>query len=231
MIISSGRDHSISVFDIVDKKIVSKLTIPFPAADLILVYEKDVLFHDRNGQIFILDILTDTEPEVLHSVNRSIEAFAVYNSRNNMAIAGSGSLILSQLNQDGSVTRIKESPLPHSGLISEVAFSPDGNWLAISGFDGMISLWDLSSSDMFEEDPLTLVIYKPGLKIIKLLFDSEGKYLIYSDLKRVLYYPVDIRNNIDQLNLKLKGKKLTDREWGTYIKGELVRPNVENNAW
>jgi hypothetical protein len=58
-------------------------------------------------------------------------------------------------------------------------------------------------------------------------FDKSGHYLIYSDLKKVYLYPVDVDNALKKLSLKLKGKRLSDTEWSTYVKGELGRPEKE----
>ena len=83
-------------------------------------------------------------------------------------------------------------------MISEIVFSPNGEWIVMGGLDGIISMWDLSSLNLFEMDHLDHIIHSTGMKIIKLQFDSKGRYVIFSDLKQVLLCPVDITNTFNK---------------------------------
>ena len=228
-IISTARDQSLIVYDIEEKKLTSQHTLDFKTNDLPLLQDRYVVFHDQGRAFYRLDILDkEADAEVIFGINRTVEALDICNIRNRAAIVSPGLLTMIDLNDEGSgIMKRKEWPIPHTGMISDIIFSPNGKWLVISGFDGVISLWDISSPDLFEKEYLVPIIHFPGVRIRQVMFDQDSKYLIYSDMKRVFIYPVDMHNTLEKLSHKLDGRRLSDIQWSNYVKGDLERPDRE----
>jgi len=65
----------------------------------------------------------------------------------------------------------------HSMPVTTLAFSPDGKWLASSGYDDTIILWDLSSGDELRR------FKGHDDAVIRVLFNPRGDRLLSSDLK------------------------------------------------
>jgi WD40 repeat protein len=65
----------------------------------------------------------------------------------------------------------------HSMPVTTLAFSPDGKWLASSGYDNTIILWDLSSGEELRR-------FKGHADaVMRVLFSPRGDRLLSSDLK------------------------------------------------
>ena len=55
-VISTATDQSFIAYDIVDESILFESILPSNAFDLTLSGEKDVVFHDKMGMIYVLDM-------------------------------------------------------------------------------------------------------------------------------------------------------------------------------
>ncbi len=225
-IISTARDHTIIVYDVETKTILYQDILDFNASDLALSKERYVIFHDEQETFYRLDLQdASPAPEKIFTLEQSVDAFDLYNKRHLLAIAGTGTLTILEMNEDGSgVLKKTELASPHTGMISDILFSPNGKWLSMSGYDGIISLWDISSQGIFEMENLDPILHFPGIKIRRILFDDEGKYLVYNDLRNIFIYPLDLDNNLEMLLGKLDGKKLSNAGWSLYVKGDIERP-------
>lgn len=230
-IISASEDHILIIYEIKSRTVVNVNLAGFNSNNLTLLKERYCVVHDKRGNFFRIDILADSPlPEKLFALNRQVDAFDLHSNMNMAASAGSGNLVLMKLSENGSqLLQKKEIGTPHTGKISDVLFSPNGRWLVLSGFDGLISIWDLSSPDLFEQGEPEPILLVHGDKIRRILFDVESRYLLYSDLRKIYIYPVDMENNLKILSQTLSGRKLTDSEWFLYVKGEIDRPDPYEN--
>ena len=226
IIVSADREGNLFIYNM-EKGLVSfegmSGCIP---VDMTLFHERYLILGDEAGTFYSVDILEESPgAKTLHSVKRQVEAFEISEPLNCLAIAGYG--ILTFIRLENSSTRVlnqNEFPIPHEGLISDIRFSPDGRWLALSGYDGSVSLWNLSLINMFEQENLDPIIHFSDMRIRHLLFTDDSRYLIYSDLKSARIYPVNNENTLTKLYYKLGEKQLTNEEWSTYVKGDIDRP-------
>src|SRR5207253_8534761 len=65
-----------------------------------------------------------------------------------------------------------------------VSFSPDGKWLASSGFDSDVSIWDLNTGKLAKKIPGTA---------LKVAFSPDGKWLAIGRGKICLHDTTDWR--------------------------------------
>lgn len=226
IIVSAGTDGILIIYNLEKEHISFEGEFGFSPGDLSLISGRYLIMHDEKGTFYSLDILEESPvPVTIHRLNRQVEAFELSETLNWAAIAGSGLLTFIQLDESGTrVLKKKEFPVPHTGMISDISFSPDGRWLALSGYDGIISLWNLSTYDLFEQENLDPIIHFPGIRIRRVLFTGNSRYLIYSDFRSAHIYPVNMENTLKKLIYKLGDKQLSEDEWSTYVKGEIDRP-------
>lgn len=70
----------------------------------------------------------------------------------------------------------------HQDQISALAFSPDGLWLASSGYDDIIYLWKRGPDNKFSSAPIVLTGHTEN--IVSIAFDPNGRWLVSASLDR-----------------------------------------------
>ena len=78
---------------------------------------------------------------VLQGYNNRIRAMAI-SSTGLLACATNDQITLRNLVVEHSVTQLKR----HTGEVYSVAFTPDGNWLASGGNDGIVKIWEVNTA-------------------------------------------------------------------------------------
>jgi len=225
-IISADKDGNLILYNEEEGKVSFRGEFGFTPVDLALRGERYLLILDEKGTLYKLDILAGSpQPEPLLSLNYQVEALEISDRLNCAAVAGSGTLTFLLLDSGNPrVLNKNEYPIPNKGMISGICFSPDGRWLALSGYDGSFSLWNLSEINMFGQDNPDPIIHSTGKRIRHIMFTEDSRYLIYSDLKSIHIYPVHIETTLEKLMYKLGDKQLSNEEWSTYVKGDIERP-------
>lgn len=77
---------------------------------------------------------------------------------------------------DLSTNQPLEAGLPQSGSAGQIAFSPDGRWLATGDNKGYILLWDMSR--ISEPEIINVHEYKQNGEVKSLLFSPDGAWLL-----------------------------------------------------
>jgi WD40 repeat protein len=72
---------------------------------------------------------------------------------------------------NGAVQRLGTIRLRHSGTVHAAAFSPDGKYLASSGEDGPIRLWEPRTGK------LVRLFQGPNQRVYSITFSPDGKQL------------------------------------------------------
>ncbi|MCK4763151.1 MAG: hypothetical protein KAW12_13225, partial [Candidatus Aminicenantes bacterium] len=144
------------------------------------------------------------------------------------ATAGDGNVMLFpgvNVNNLSAGKEITPFVLPkiHTGITAAVAFDPGGKYLASAGWDGRIVLWNLvdlnreisaSTTGILQQEPL--LTFQGKSKIISVVFESGGEYLLFNDGENLRICPTDPAV-FYRLLCKTKQRELTRKEWQTYV--------------
>ena len=109
-----------------------------------------------------------------------IDALAINAKGDVIAYSSNKNIFLLDLGKTGQVRTLSG----HKGIITSLAFSPDGKLLASGSQDKNIGIWDLASHSCFK-----LLGHKGSINSVA--FSPDGKYLVSgSDDKRVIVWSV-----------------------------------------
>jgi WD40 repeat protein/energy-coupling factor transporter ATP-binding protein EcfA2 len=115
----------------------------------------------------------------------------------------------------------------HNGIVRALAFSPDGGYLASNGMDGTIKLWKLGDNNSKGKKARfnRALTIKSKKKILSLVFDLSGKYIIFSDEQNLRICPTGPEAFYKKL-CKRKEREFTDLEWNRYIGDKIKKEEV-----
>lgn len=123
----------------------------------------------------------------------------------------------------GAKIRFSRFDKKHRGIVRALAFSPSGSHLASGGMDGIVMLWDLKggkAAEITRRPPI--LTFESKRKILSLLFDSKGEYMLFNDEWHLRICPTKPGTFYE----KLCGNKRRDfspEEWNHYF-GESIKP-------
>ena len=228
--ISSSRDQTIRIWDLKQQNTVKELLLNEPVQKFILIQSEHLVFANSSGQILQWDLKDiNREPGIIYSDEnrRPLQTIAYNASHEWIAVASLGNIMIFTFNPDNN-ENLKSGMFiaKHKGVISQMDFSPDNNWLASASQDAII-LWDLRDIGSREIDKFVPIVIPNNRQIFSLAFDEDSKYLIYGDNRLMHIYPVDIKDIYTKLRLKIGDKELSEQEWKYYVKGDLVRPGSQ----
>jgi WD40 repeat protein len=112
----------------------------------------------------------------------------------------------------------------HKGIVKALLFSPGGRYLASGGLDGTVMLWDLKgkkAAEIARQVPLLTFHDKRKMKVLSLVFDPGGEYIIFNDKQNLRICPTRPKTFYEKL-CKRKKRELRKDEWKLYI-GESIK--------
>jgi WD40 repeat protein len=119
----------------------------------------------------------------------------------------------------------------HKGIVRALCFSADGQYLASGGWDGTIMLWNLKEKDaaaIIKQAPILTIHSKR--KILSLVFDSKGEYMIFSDEQYLRVCPTAPEPFNEELKKTKREKKwkFTGKERDQYL-GKLTPDKTQKS--
>jgi len=100
----------------------------------------------------------------------------------------------------------------HTAKISSITFSPDGNYIASSSFDGSVRLWNMS-----DLNTLPIVLSDHDNWATTVIFSNDSKFVYTGDKQGLIRkYPLNIENFLQGYCDFLK-RDLTEDEWKNYV--------------
>ena len=222
-LVSASLDNTIVIWDLDKEEFVTKLQVRNPVKDLLLCDHK-IIYSDDKGGLFTWNInMLNEEPVLIFQNKDPINALALNHSINWLAAASGSDIILFP-----SVFDINLKTIPrifsvrHSGIITNLKFSPDNRWLCSAGFDGSILLWDITEGVRNGiENTVPVILGNINRKILSLDFDNQSKYIIYGDNENLQLYPINLEDVYQKLKAKMGKRTITRNEWDYYKRGDI----------
>lgn len=229
-LISTSSDKTIKVWDLARQKIITELLLNEPVQKFVLIQSDYLVFANSSGQILQWDLNNmNQEPEIIYNdENRRPFQTIAYNEFHEwLAVASLGNIMIFPFNPDNNENlKFGMFIVKHKGVISQMDFSPDNNWLVSASQDAII-LWDLRDIGSKEINKFVPIVVENNRQVFSLTFDDDSKYLLYGDNRLMHIYPVDIQDIYIKLRLKMGENELNEQEWKYYVKGDLVRPGAK----
>jgi WD40 repeat protein len=228
-LVSTGRDTAVYVWDLNRNTQLAKLR-PENIARCFTVVGQKLYAGLRNGSIVVWDLNDLNTPPAKIYQDKIFTFFDIeYIAKKNWLAAGTdqGELLLFNLNSSASPP-IRLQDGKHTGVIYDIAVSPDSRWVATAGLDNMLKLWDLSQTNKIEQADKIVPLDMPNKtgQVLSSLFDAQSQYLLFGDNQKMQIRSIDIKILFEKLKKHLKDKQLTNDQWEFYIKGDLKKPKI-----
>jgi WD40 repeat protein len=170
--------------------------------------------------------LDESRPRPHHRVTVSatgpIEDIAVGNNGDWFAIAPSSARQIEFWSLSGREP-VQQTLSGHRIIISEMAASPDGRWLASSDDNGRVQLWDLSA-DHPGADPLLLNAGSASASgepagFSQISFSPDGRWLAVRTGNTLQLWPLHTEELLS-MACRTAGRRFSREEWERYFPGE-----------
>lgn len=231
LLISTGRDASVIVWDLGKRAIVAKLK-PTDLARCFVVAQNRLFAGLRNGSIIAWELDNLDKPHTLIYQDKYFTFFDIeYLPSKNWLIAATdkGEMMFFDLNKTPTVpVRLKDGK--HSGIVYDIAVSADGKWIASAGLDQVLKIWDLRNLKKIEDaDRISpLDIPNESGQVLSIQFDAKSQYILFGDNQKMQIRSVDIQKLFIKLKNNVKNQQLTTEQWNFYIKDkQLYKPTIK----
>jgi TIR domain/WD domain, G-beta repeat len=234
ILVSAGSDKTLCIQELDEN--TPPFLIHLPDVPLSLQTVGDRLWLGLgNGELMAWNadkLLPDAEPQFRYSCGSPLSCMSFLPQKEWLAVAfRNGELLFLNTRKTNEIHKIQNRK--HKGLIRSMCFSPDGNWLASAGLDNSLKLWDLRNTNI-ENNFNEIAQVQPWelaeeSQVLSVCFDSENRYLIYSNNQQLHILSMDVENLVKKLKLQsnLRGKQIAPSIWNIYIKGDLQKPDIQ----
>jgi WD40 repeat protein/energy-coupling factor transporter ATP-binding protein EcfA2 len=218
-----------------EENLVRALTLIEDHEDTILIAS------DNKKNIFLSDMSLMGRGKEKKKLNvdfrsGSFHAFAYHPTMKWLVLGDSGGKLFlfpgvdcKGLNSNRKIPR-REFDRKHKGIVRALSFSPDGRYLASGWWDGTIMLWNFKEKDaakIIKQEPILTIRSKQ--KILSLVFDSQGEYMIFSDEQHLRVCPTAPEPFNEELKKTKREKKwkFTEKERYQYLGETADTPKSE----
>jgi len=222
-LVSSALDNTVRIWDLAKEEFITDFHVKNAVKNLVL-YSDKIIYSDDKGGIFTWNINNLAEEPILIYQNKDlINALAINRLHNWLAAASGSKIILFPSILDINLKTVpKIFSVRHTGIISNLGFSPDNRWLSSVGFDGSVLLWDINEGVKNGiENIVPIVLGNINLKILSLDFDENSKYLIYANNESLQLYPINLEVVYQKLKAKMGKRTMTSNEWNYFKRGDI----------
>jgi len=225
-IVTSAADGTLKVWDLNQQKFIRELQLDENIKEFVVVNSGLLVFPMSGGRLMGWDPGSDLEPETLF-VNEDQKPFQsiAYNQELDWLVASSQGkikiILLQPLLSQGTPSVLT---IENVGVISQLEFSPDNNWLVSAATDA-IMLWDLNDEENRTADGIKPLVIENEQLIFSLAFDQQSRYVLFGDDRQMCFRPIAIEDIYSKLDIISGGESLSPQEWNYYIKGKLERPD------
>ena len=170
MLVSGSEDCTIILWDSMTGDIVKTLSSPLhaPVRSLSLTRDAKTLASAIDGKIVLWDILTGNSTITVGSLYVNFVSFSA--DGRTLASASCTAALIQLWEIHGTLRFDGELVRGHTGSVSALDFSPDGNTLASGGGDQTVVLWDKSKR-------MVISSLRCGAAVTAVVFSSDGKML------------------------------------------------------
>ena len=225
---------ALTIWDIKANKIVKEIALT-TAVGAFIVHQNYWIGADKVGNILFYNLNELEKPPVMIHKRYYFSPFysIAYYHENQHLVVGNlrGEVLYFKFDAEKFKVGLSALPSPqvftkkHLGAVSASSFSKDGNWLATSGLDGIVMLWDLRQIENGKIDRIVPVrIDSENQKVFSVAFDQHSKHVIFGGLSKLHIRPIDIQQLYERLRNRLKTKDLTELQWNYFKRGDLEKP-------
>lgn len=231
LLISTGRDANVIIWDLSKRAVVAKLK-PTDLARCFVVVKNRLFAGLRNGSIIAWELDNLDKPPTLIYQDKYFTFFDIeYLPGKNWLVAATdkGEMMFFDLSKTPTVpVRLKDGK--HSGIVYDIAASADGKWIASAGLDQVLKVWDLRSLKKIEDAGRIVPLDMPNKsgQVLSIQFDAKSQYILFGDNQKMQIRSVDIQKLFTKLKNNVKGKQLSLEQWNFYIKDkQLYKPTIK----
>ncbi|WP_020533140.1 TIR domain-containing protein [Flexithrix dorotheae] len=168
----------------------------------------DVIFLDVKGKLYAKPSNGNKKPQLLYSdLVADIGTSLTVNPKGTLIAAGfaSGKIVLLDLKKSKNYVSYLYG---HQGVVKDITFSGDGQFLASVSLDGKVLLRHLASLDNKPREMHDDFNFAHAIA-----FNPDSKYLLVSSESKIRAYPVDMDMMAENLCEQLDRKAFTEDEW------------------
>ncbi|MBT30456.1 MAG: hypothetical protein CMO01_12425 [Thalassobius sp.] len=168
----------------------------------------DVLFLDVKGKLYAQSTSENKKAKMLYAdLLSDIGTSLTVNNEGNLVAAGfaSGKIVLLNFDEENDAIHYLYG---HKGVVKDITFSDDGQFLASVSLDGKVLLRHLSSLDNKPREMHDDFSFSQSIA-----FTPNSQYLLVSNQSKLRAYPVDMDMMAENLCEQLNRKTFTKDEW------------------
>jgi WD40 repeat protein len=205
---SLSNDRTLRLYDFESSKLVRSFNTIYKTFD-ISSDGKWMVLGSVDGRVSLLDLVNDTEEQILSLDNTPIHDVVFSHSGQFIAIGDeNGNLKLWNTQSKTIVEDLKG----HKARVNSIAFTKDDKLVASASYDGTIQLWVMDKLGQ-----LPIVLKDNGSYIWDIAFTGQGHYLIAGGNNgETRVWPTDASDMASDLCSKLE-RNMTPEEWERYI--------------